>query len=400
MIPRFDEYKKKHGVLSQDVIDLGLERITDILAKLGHPERTLRIIHVAGTNGKGSTIAFLQSLLTNHGYTTGVFTSPSVIDVHDQIRHDGVLITEREMDALFERVKMIEGIEKLTDFELLTVLALLQFERWDVDYVLLETGLGGKKDSTNIVMPILSVITSIALDHTTLLGDTIEEIAAEKGGIIKKGVPVVVGKMPEEAVDVLYRIAEQQRAPIRMYNREFKAYGESYRGKGHYEWGARLLQGTHQVYNAALAIAGLELLQIPLEQEKVAKAIETATYAYRFEQVREYVWLDGAHNPAAAKALVRTIQEQFGEEVKVDIAFGILARKDVQSVVTILEEVAASLTFIEFEHEEALKREKLSTMKTTIPISVCTVSEIKEKMNEPLKNPLIITGSLYLLQSM
>lgn len=400
MIPRFDEYKKKHGVLSQDVIDLGLERITDILAKLGHPERTLRIIHVAGTNGKGSTIAFLQSLLTNHGYTTGVFTSPCVIDIHDQIRHDGVLITEREMDALFERVKTIEGIEKLTDFELLTVLALLQFERWNVDYVLLETGLGGKRDSTNVVTPILSVITSIALDHTALLGNTIEEIAAEKGGIIKKGVPVVLGKMPEEAMDVLYHIAEQQRAPIRMYNREFKAYGEAYRGKGHYEWGARLLQGTHQVYNAALAIAGLELLQIPLEREKVAQAIETATYAYRFEQVREHVWLDGAHNPAAAQALVRTIRERFGEEAKVDIAFGILARKDVQSVVTILEEVAASLTFIEFEHDEALQKEQLEKISSNVPIATKNVSEIKKMMNTSRESPLIITGSLYLLQSM
>ncbi|HEY4600115.1 MAG TPA: bifunctional folylpolyglutamate synthase/dihydrofolate synthase, partial [Cerasibacillus sp.] len=161
-----------------------------------------------------------------------------------------------------------------------------------------------------------------------------------------------------------------------------------------------LLQGTHQVYNAALAIAGLELLQIPLEQEKVARAIETATYAYRFEQVREHVWLDGAHNPAAAKALVRTIREQFGEEAKVDIAFGILARKDVQSVVTILEEVAASLTFIEFEHEEALQKEQLQTIESECTIFVKKVDELKKMINLPISRPLIITGSLYLLQSM
>ena len=175
------------------------------LPTVGNPEKKLHIIHVAGTNGKGSTIAFMEAILKEHGFSTGVFSSPAIVDIHDQIRINGELISAEELDKSFCTMKEAGLSGLLTNFELLTVAAFVTFGRLAPDYVLLETGMGGKLDSTNVVKPLASVITSIALDHTAFLGTTIAQVAEQKAGIIKEGTPVVTGPLPEEALAVVVR---------------------------------------------------------------------------------------------------------------------------------------------------------------------------------------------------
>lgn len=170
MIPKMREYKERWQIKSDDSIKPGLEAIQKALRLIGNPEQELKVIHVTGTNGKGSTIAFMESVLKEHGYSTGVFSSPAIIDIHDQIRIDGVPISEAELNKSFEKMKRAGLSGLLTDFELLTVAAFVTFECLQPDYVLLETGMGGLLDSTNVVTPIVSVITSIAVDHEAFLG--------------------------------------------------------------------------------------------------------------------------------------------------------------------------------------------------------------------------------------
>lgn len=390
MIPKLNEWKEKYGIQSREVIDLGIDRVKKVLQALGNPEQQLAIIHVGGTNGKGSTIAFMQALLNEQGRTTGIFTSPAVQDVFDQIRRDGVLLTAAEMDQRFQQLAGIDGIEELTDFELLTVIALLQFIEWQVDVVLLEVGLGGKDDSTNVVSPKVSVITSVSLDHTAVLGATVEEIATVKGGIIKPLTPVVVGEENKAVQSVLKKIAAECQSPIYCLSESFQKLDEQLFVTG-------LLVGPHQLTNATVAVQAVELLTGPIHEQFIQRALTVAYLPNRFEQIKQNMWVDGAHNPAAARALVDTIQDKWGKDAKVDFYIGILKRKDVQSVLDELREVAASITFVAFDHPEALTIEDARANGWTEPF--LPVDQIFNCANSTAR-PTIITGSLYLLQAL
>jgi len=232
MIPGFDYYKDKWHVNSDDVIKPGLAAIEEALSLVGNPQQTLRVVHLAGTNGKGSTLTFLEAIAKEHGLRVGKFMSPCIVDVHDQIQIDGQPIAEADMDVVFQQMQAAGLSGKLTDFELLTVAAFIHFVNSEVDISLIEAGMGGLLDSTNVVAPIVSIIPSIALEHTKFLGNTIDSIARHKAGIIKQNRPVIIGNLPDEAKCVVYEAAAQKKAIIFELGHHFSIYsfddGECY----------------------------------------------------------------------------------------------------------------------------------------------------------------------------
>ncbi|MFC7364699.1 MULTISPECIES: bifunctional folylpolyglutamate synthase/dihydrofolate synthase [Bhargavaea] len=388
MIPKLDFYQKKHELTSADEIRPGLDAMEEALEKLGHPERGPRFIHIAGTNGKGSTVAFMEAIARAHGLQTGSFTSPAITDLHDQIRLDGRPITEKEADAAFAEMRKAGISGLLTDFELLTAAAFLIFKNHQPDLIFLEAGMGGRFDSTNVVVPEASVITSIALDHTGFLGNSIKEIAWHKAGILKRGVPGIIGQLPEEGLDEVKRCAQETGAPLRIYGRDFQEVtGITTR-----------LSGAHQAINLALAAEALKATGLVLDEHLLRKGAENAFVPGRFEEVLPGVYLDGAHNPAAAEALVRTIRERFGNETQVNLMIGILARKDFRQVIRILEPVAASVTFVDFADADAAPAVMLAKL-TTLPVSTVSITGLDKGFFETQAKPLIITGSLSLISS-
>lgn len=400
MIPKFDEYKERFEIESDDEIKPGLDRIRAALKKVGNPEKGLCVIHVAGTNGKGSTIAFMESILKEHGFSTGVFSSPALVDVHDQIRMNGVPISPEEMDRTFEKMKEAGLSGTLTDFELLTVAAFTTFERLAPDYVLLECGMGGRLDSTNVVMPLVSVIPSIALDHVGFLGGKIEEIAEHKAGIIKEGAPVVVGPMPEDAMNVIRMKVRQMNSSLAVYGDDFTLSEEEFIGGSiRVQIGGRRMKGPHQAVNAAIAIEALLQANILMNKESIAKGVAAASLPYRFQEIAEGVFFDGAHNPAAAKMLAETIKSEFPGE-KVDFVIGMLKTKDIKKTLNELIPVAASFTFVTFPHPQAATAEELLSScqynrKRVTKIEDDTI--ILRKGNDRKK---IVAGSLYLISSL
>ena len=220
MIPLLNDYKEKWQVESETSIKPGLAAMKQALEKLQHPEQSLQVIHIAGTNGKGSTLTFIEQMARLHGLTVGKFMSPCIKDVHDQIQINETPISAKDMDNVFQQMAQAGISALLTDFELLTCAALLHFKQHKVELVLLEAGMGGREDSTNVVDPLVSVIPSIALEHTNFLGTTIDQIAAHKAGIIKQKKPVIVGRLPEEALAVVSAEAKKKQAPLTVLGKE------------------------------------------------------------------------------------------------------------------------------------------------------------------------------------
>ncbi len=400
MITGFEHYKKKWRVNSENIIKPGLDAMKEALALLGNPERGTSYIHVAGTNGKGSTIAFLESILCQHGKTVGKFMSPCILDVHDQIQINSEKITAQEMDGLFQEMREAGLDGKCTDFELLTCAAFLHFQKQHVDIVLIEAGMGGLLDSTNVITPLVSIIPSISLEHTNFLGNTLTEIAAHKAGIIKQEVPVVVGKLSEEAMNVVKLEAEGKNAPLYMLGEEFTVEGEQFLSPK-YQFSAleRRMPGTHQGENMALAIMAFLLIADNITTESVRKGVALAALPGRFEEVLPNVYFDGAHNPASAEKLVATIQEQFPYK-NIEFVIGMLADKDVDAVLRIFETVSTTFTFVSFENERAM--EAIDLMKKSRAVDRRIIHLPAEYLQEPVEkgNVKIVTGSLYLLAAL
>jgi len=402
LIPKLKEYKERWGIKSDDSIKPGLEAIEEALVKLDNPEKELNVIHVTGTNGKGSTIAFMESILKEHGYTTGVFSSPAIIDIHDQIRIDGEPITDEELNASFEMMKEAGLSDMLTDFELLTVAAFVTFRRIGPDYVLLETGMGGLLDSTNVVNPLVSVITSIALDHSSFLGSTVEQVAEHKAGIIKAGSPIVTGPLSNEAFQIVRRVAIANGSPFLSYGDQFVmeiGERELFKGQQDFILDERKMKGPHQGVNAAVAIEALLVAGIALTEKSVAKGVATTQLAHRFQEISPGVFLDGAHNPAAAKALTETIMREFPGE-QVDFIIGMLKGKEIKKTLDELIPVAASFTFLSFDHPNA------ATGETLMKSCNHKIKSVTKSVNNTIilstehERRIIVTGSLYLLASL
>lgn len=331
----------------------GLERMEHVLEELGHPERRLKVIHIAGTNGKGSVAAMLSSVLQEAGYSVGLFTSPELTHWSDRIRLNGEGIPESELVRWTEHLRPI--VEKMdeppTEFEFWTLIALCYFAYeatpW---FTIMETGLGGRLDSTNVVYPLVSIITEIDRDHMEFLGSTIEEIASEKAGIIKSGVPVVTSTTGKEGFRVLEKVACHKNSKLYALERDFEVLPISEDKKGQsFHFTSKMLEadlsiklkGKHQLANAGAAIMAISILC-----QKYATFVETlhlenglakAIWPGRMEEVSEYpiVLLDGAHNASGVKALVDTIQHHYTYE-KLFVVFAMMREKESEMIQPLL----------------------------------------------------------------
>ncbi|MGB2870616.1 bifunctional folylpolyglutamate synthase/dihydrofolate synthase [Psychrobacillus psychrotolerans] len=396
-IKNFNKYKTKWNIESETIIKPGLEMIQAAMQKLGNPQDKHKVIHVAGTNGKGSTIAFLTALAGEHGLSYGSFTSPSIVDVHDQIQINGIPITEKQMDKAFALMQKRGISGMLTDFELLTVAAFLIFETMELDVLFIEAGMGGRLDSTNIMKNSIAVIPSISIDHTNFLGDTIEKISWHKAGILKANSQLVIGSLLEPAKKIMYKEAEEKNATVIEYDKDFRVVKERYTNK-EYSFANLNPQmiGEHQQSNMALAITALLISGFDLAEPKVQVAVKNARLPGRMEKIRDNLYMDGAHNRASVEALVETLKERFPDK-QLHFIVGILKDKEYSVMLRKLEEIGSSFEFVNFQHKRALDAKVL--------YNLCKNSSkvIKEKVCEVDFNDnseysiTIVTGSFYFI---
>jgi dihydrofolate synthase/folylpolyglutamate synthase len=363
-------------------IKLGLENTFRLLEAIGNPQERLRFIHVAGTNGKGSVCAMLDSCLRAAGHKTGLYTSPHLVDFRERIRVDGVMISPQETAEGLTRLRRAaqDWDHKPTFFELSTVLALDHFERSDCDVVVLETGMGGRLDSTNVVAPLVSVITPIAMDHMAWLGDSIAKIAAEKAGIIKLGAPVISSPQEQSAAEVLSAKSARLASPIRFIEApvEFPVS----------------LPGLHQLWNAAVAIASIEASGLKCSHEAIVKGLASVKWPARFQRVGERIIVDGAHNEHSAEALLSTWREVFGPQ-KAAIVFGALRDKEYGVMLRILEKIAGEFLFVPVRSERS---EDPGVLKAQTQLPSREFPDLPSAITAALDTtlPVLISGSLFL----
>lgn len=400
----------------------GLERMVELLALRGNPHLKLKVIHIGGTNGKGSTIAFLKNMLEKLGLRVGVFSSPYLIHYTDQISINGESIPEARLEALMvDYQSLLEGgsadnLQGTTEFEIITALAYDYFASEQVDVAIMEVGMGGLLDSTNVCQPILTGITTIGLDHVALLGDTLEAIAEQKAGIIKQGIPLVTGHITPEALAVIDPIAEAKNAPRLAYGKDYQVRhqesvvtGESFDytssvRQGRFQTG---LLGLHQIENAAMALALLDTYCQETGRELasndlVAQALEETSWPGRLEIVSSapLLLLDGAHNPHAIKALLATLQERFAGYHK-EILFTCIKTKALDDMLDLLETVPDSqLTLTRFDDSRATDEKVMQEVAASRKLNYQSWQEFLEqklKIDEEKQTVRIVTGSLYFL---
>lgn len=400
----------------------GLERMVELLALRGNPHLKLKVIHIGGTNGKGSTIAFLKNLLEKMGLRVGVFSSPYLIHYTDQIAINGESIPEAKLESLMVDYRsLLEGehaqaLQGTTEFEIITAIAYDYFAAEQVDVVIMEVGMGGLLDSTNVCQPILTGITTIGLDHVALLGDTLEAIAEQKAGIIKQGIPLVTGRISPESLAVIDSIAATKNAPRLAYGKDYQVshqesvvtgevfdYTSAVR-QGRFQTG---LLGLHQVENAGMALALLDSYcketgqKLP-DNALVAQALEETSWPGRFEVVSRspLMILDGAHNPHAVKALLATLEERFADYHK-GILFTCIKTKALEDMLDLLETLSnTKITLTHFEDSRATDEKVLKEIADSRNLNYQSWQEFLDKKlseNEEKKTVRIITGSLYFL---
>ena len=384
----------------------GLGRMQQAVDLLGNPEKTYPIIHVTGTNGKGSTIAFMRELFVAHGKKVGTFTSPHIISIHDRICINGQAIADADFIRLAEQVKemektLLETHDQLSFFELLTLIAFLYFREQEVDLVLLEVGIGGLLDTTNVVTGEIAVITSIGLDHQETLGDSLEEIAEQKAGIFKVGKKAVIAKLAPEAELVCHKRARELAVELYQAGRDFVLNAGDFSSKlasfSQLEIG---LEGTYQQENAALALQTFLLFMASrgegVEEELVRQAFKETRWAGRLERIRPHIYLDGAHNLPALIRLVEFIQGKIQQGYQVHILFGALKRKDYQGMLGYLSKQLpeVELKVTGFDYQGSLD-EKDVVGYDLIPSYGDFISEFEEKAND--QDLLFVTGSLYFI---
>ncbi len=363
--PGSDAILRRLTALHPKVIDLSLGRIERLLAALGHPERRLApVVHVAGTNGKGSTLATIRAGLEAGGHAVHAYTSPHLARFHERIRVAGDLIPEDRLAALLDRCERANGGAPITFFEITTAAALLAFAEARADWTLLEVGLGGRLDATNVVdRPRLTVITPVDLDHQQYLGDTLPEIAGEKAGILKRGVPCVVAPQAPEAMEVIEARAARLGAPLLAHGQHWHAGVERGRlvfqdERGLLDLPLPRLLGPHQVTNAGAALAALRSLGATSAQCEAA--VTQAEWPARMQRLRgdlarlarpAELWLDGGHNPAAGEAVAATLRAM--PPVRTRLVCGMLRTKDVEGFLRPLAKVAERLHAVSIPGEAA-----------------------------------------------
>ncbi len=384
----------------------GLGRMQQAVDLLGNPERTYPIIHVTGTNGKGSTIAFMRELFVAHGKKVGTFTSPHIISIHDRICINGQPIADEDFIRIASQVKemektLLETHDQLSFFELLTLIALIYFKEQRVDLVLLEVGIGGLLDTTNVVTGEIAVITSIGLDHQETLGDSLEEIAEQKAGIFKSGKKAVIAKLAPEAEFVCQKRAKELDVDLYQAGQDFALktgnFSSSLASFSQLEIG---LEGAYQQENAALALQTFLLFMASreerVEEELTRQALKETHWAGRLERIRPQIYLDGAHNLPALTRLVEFIQEKIQQGFQVQILFGALKRKDYQGMLGYLTEQLpqVELKVTGFDHQGSLDEKDVAGY-DLIPSYGDFIREFEDKAND--QDLLFVTGSLYFI---
>ncbi|MGE0682454.1 MAG: folylpolyglutamate synthase/dihydrofolate synthase family protein [Candidatus Binatia bacterium] len=392
--------------------DLKLERVVAALQRCGSPHLRFPSLHVAGTNGKGSTASFLYSMLDAAGYRVGLFTSPHLVDFCERIRLGKRQISQDEViEGVAETRAMVEpaGIH-LTPFEMMTVLAFMAFARAQVDVAVVEVGLGGRLDATNVLSPLVSIITSIGLDHQTYLGPTLAHIAREKGGIIKSGTSVVIGRMDEGSFLILREMAEEKKSPSICYGKDFSVQLNSQGGVDYKGWSWQLpdmrvgLRGRFQHENAAVGLAALEVIHsiLPVPELCLRSGLASASWPGRLEVVSERpcVILDGAHNPQAMETLCAALPEILhGRRAKV--LFGVMRDKDWRAMIPFLAEIASEIVVTRVQQPRAedpeVLREALSLLRPTQTRmdarAACQQLMAETKTDEAV----VVCGSLFLV---
>ncbi len=401
----------------------GLERMVELLALRGNPHLKLKVLHIGGTNGKGSTIAFLKKMLEKLGLRVGVFSSPYLIHYTDQISINGESISEARLEALMaDYQSLLEGeavanLQGTTEFEIITALAYDYFASEQVDVAIMEVGMGGLLDSTNVCQPILTGITTIGLDHVALLGDTLEAIAEQKAGIIKQGMPLVTGRIAPEALTVIDRIAEGKDAPRLAYGTDYQVrHQESVVTGEVFDYTSAVRQGRfqtsllglYQIENAGMAIALLDTFcqedgRELASNDFLGQALEETSWPGRLEIVSRdpLMILDGAHNPHAITALLVTLQERFADYHK-EILFTCIKTKALEDMLDLLGAMPdTELTLTHFADSRATDESVLKEVAKSRNLSYQDWHDFLEQnvtdKKEEKQTVRIVTGSLYFL---
>jgi len=403
------------------VIDLSLERLQRLLADLGHPERSLPpVIHVAGTNGKGSLIAYLRAMLEAAGHSCHVYISPHLVRFHERIRLAGSLISEEELVATLEECERVNAGRAITYFEITTAAAFLAFSRRKADVLLLEVGLGGIYDATNVVDdPAAVAITPIGIDHTQFLGDTLAQIAANKAGIVKPGAPVVVGRQRPEAAAVIAAEAERRSAPLFRMGVEWQVSPQA-DGFVFARDGRQLtlplpaLAGAHQIDNAATAVAVLDRLpQFAVPDAAIARGLGTVDWPARLQRLErgplvdllrpgDELWLDGGHNEDCGIALAGMARRWATQDGRpLHLIFGMLTTKDAQGFLRPLSGLAQGAHALTIEGHLAYSAEEAAERACSVGIPCQPAPSLEAALAAAIAAAdgqlrVLICGSLYL----
>ena len=393
---------------------LGLDSIRRLLAELGNPHEKIKCVHIAGTNGKGSTATMLESIFRAAGYRTGLYTSPHLLDVRERIQVNRILITSDDFAGLMQRIAPFIKKFNATYFETITALAFLYFAEMGPDIIFLETGLGGRLDATNVIVPVLSIITNIDLEHTQHLGDTREKIAAEKAGVAKPGVPCLIGELPRDAERVVCAACKRQSAPCRRATDMiqlcivkqkpgalfFKMVSPKYSGV--MQLG---LNGAHQMANAAVAIAACELLEnagFSIQPSHLRVGLKNVNWPGRFQILSQNpaIVLDVAHNPASIRCLAAQLEKMYAGR-KIYFVIGLMQDKDIQLIAQIVSRIAYAIQPVASSFYRAIKAHNLHRQFSsfnvelyegkTVANGVTSVLQLCEK-----EDVVCITGSHYI----
>ncbi|WP_088042890.1 folylpolyglutamate synthase/dihydrofolate synthase family protein [Bacillus sp. EAC] len=401
----------------------GLQRMEEMLTRLNNPQEKVKVVHVAGTNGKGSTISYLQSILLEAGYTVGTFTSPYIIEYREQIMFCGEMIQEEVFIQLVNHfIPIVEEVEKLpcgapTEFEIITAMAFYYFgEIREHDLFLVEVGLGGLEDCTNVMTPLLSIITSIGHDHHQILGDTIEEITFHKAGIIKEGIPTITAELKEEALNIIRNMAIKNGAVLYEFGKHISVQhinndnGEKFTYYGintSIENVEISMLGKHQIRNASCALMAIEILSkkynMKFSANDIKAGLKRAHKPGRLEILTSepMVVIDGAHNVEGIKSLVETIKTHFERE-EIKILFSALKDKEVEEMVAALREIAKDITITTFQFPRAMSEKEL--IECAVELNLTYENDYRIAIDNNLKKiqkngTLLITGSLYFISN-
>ncbi len=402
-------------------IKLGLDVIRHILDNLQNPHNRFSCIHIAGTNGKGSIASGLASILQGSGYKVGLYTSPHLIKFNERITINNIQVSDKEIVESYQAVKTIPKTDREpTFFEYTTAMALYLFARSDVDWAIIETGMGGRLDATNVLSPEISIISNISMEHRFYLGNTIAEITGEKGGIIKHNTPVVTGVTQKSAIDVLKQISTDKSAPLYRLGEHFKVRRSknncfSYSGIEH-QWKNMKtgLPGSHQVDNASLILAACEVLQqkgLPIELSQIKKSLETYSWPGRLEiipaspdnipgSIPEII-IDGAHNLMAARKLANFLKQEYSLKYST-LVIGILDDKPFESILQSLLPNFNRVILTEPDIDRSLAPEKMMPFTQSIVSDTVIVKDVAAAVTHaietaPPDSAICIAGSLYVV---